>query len=312
MPSPTRLAAVDLEPEAAVGGRGSRRRRHRGGGRRRPGSRPPRRSRSRPSYVVPPWLLRIRSRMLRVFVARGRAFVGDDRDPRRRRPARATRTAIGSSATTIARTASVTVETWNRRDRTSSPYSRRATWAVFGKAGSWRPGAGSARRGRDPLTRRPRAGAPRRARSGDGARRQSSSAGRPTWSMKICSSDGSATSKWRDPRAGGDGRREDRVGLGALVELDLASGRCPAAGSARRARRASQASRWSPSTERWTIRRPVARLTRGAARRRRPGRDRRSRSTRTSPRPSPSGGSRRSASGPRRGARGTPRAGARR
>ena len=36
----------------------------------------------------------------------------------------------------IARTASVTVETWKSRDRTSSLYSRRAMWEVFGNAGS--------------------------------------------------------------------------------------------------------------------------------------------------------------------------------
>src|SRR6185369_5863538 len=93
-----------------------------------------------------------------------------------------------------------------------------------------------------------------------GARRMSSSAGRPTWSMKICSSDGSATSKWvtRAPAA--------------MAAARTASGSTPSSSSTsvrsmpgRRIRAPatpdSQARRWSPSTEMWTIRRPVARLT---------------------------------------------------
>ena len=90
-------------------------------------------------YVVPPWVFRISSRTLRVSVA-SRSLVATTAilvvEPRSR-----ARTAIGSRATTIARTARVTVETWNRRDRTSSPYSRRAMCVVFGKAGSRRRGA---------------------------------------------------------------------------------------------------------------------------------------------------------------------------
>ena len=39
--------------------------------------------------------------------------------------------------------------------------------------------------------------------------------------MKICSSDGSAISKWRHPDARGDGGGEDGIRLDAGVELDL-------------------------------------------------------------------------------------------
>ena len=97
---------------------------------------------------------------------------------------------------------------------------QRAARRGSGVGASSRPPAHRRRRGptvaAGAATRRRRAAGRR-----PGARCSSSSAGRPTWSMKICSSDSSSTSKWRHARAGRDRRREDRVGLDAVVELDL-------------------------------------------------------------------------------------------
>ena len=129
-------------------------------------------------------------------------------------------------------------------------------------SGSWRPrrpaldhAAGSSRGHGRRDWHRLAAMAP----AASGARCSSSSAGRPTWSMKICSSETSSTSKWVTVAPRRDGRRQDRVGFDALVELDLGPVDSRRGGSGRRARPSSHGSRWSPSTDTWTSRRPAAR-----------------------------------------------------
>ena len=304
-----RLAELDLGDDLAGRLPLGRRSPRRSGGRRR---RCPRRSQLATRTIsnrAPPFWLRIASR---VSAVRSPSAASEATTAIRVEPPRSRSFApIGSSATMRAIIVRMIVETWKIRDRTSSRYSRVATWLVFGKAGSSR--SGRSRTGR--VTPRPPPSPVAASRSSPRARqrrRSSASTGRPTWSMKICSSDGSAISKWRHPRARCHRRREDHLGLDAGVELDLRPvdprpqdprarhARQPAAAGGRRRPTAGRAAGRSTASPR------------GAARRRPSARGRRSRSTRTSPRPSPSGGSRRSASCRRRGARGAPRGAGRR
>src|SRR3954470_565291 len=133
-------------------------------------------------------------------------------------PRSMSRTPIGSSATPTASTVRITVEMWNRRDRISSRYSRRATCLVFGNAGSWRRGAPGAA-----VMRHPRSCG---VLGGSGLGRARREAG-----LLICRPAHVVDEdllerrlgdlEVADPRTGGDRGGEDRVGLDPLVELDL-------------------------------------------------------------------------------------------
>ncbi len=231
----------------------------------------------------------------------------------------AARMRTGSSATVTASEARRSVETKKRRLRTRSRNSRRATSQEL----ATRPRAcgRSCSVTRRSLTRRPRRpmwpGGPRRsiASPPDGVPALASvpgsiSAGWPTCSMKTCSSEGSATSKWvtRAPAASAAASTASGSTSGSI---SISARSMPGRSSRAPRTPASHASAWSPRVDSSTIRRPVERFTSASDPRRSSGRDRRSRLTRTSPRPSPSDGWRGRSSCHDRGARGSPRAAAR-